>query len=129
MGDALVDITRLDDGTALVRLRGEIDMSVCDEMRDILVNTIVGAHPSKIIVEMSRVTFMDSTGLGALVAGCRSAAANDIGFAVRTPSPFVANLLRVTGLYDQLTEVPADGEPAGTRAEGEDSDADAAMER
>jgi anti-anti-sigma factor len=109
VGDALVDITRLDDGTALVRLRGEIDMAVCDQMRDVLVNTIVGVHPPKVIVDMSRVTFMDSTGLGALVAGSRSAAANDIGFAVRNPSPFVADLLRVTGLYDQLTEIPIGG--------------------
>jgi anti-anti-sigma regulatory factor len=48
------------------------------------------------------VTFIDSTGLSALIAGRYAAQTVGVAYAVRHPSDFVATQLRQTGLYDAL---------------------------
>jgi anti-anti-sigma regulatory factor len=48
------------------------------------------------------VTFIDSTGLSALIGGHSAAHALRVAYTVRNPSTFVATQLRKTGLYDIL---------------------------
>jgi anti-sigma B factor antagonist len=54
------------------------------------------------VVDLLHVTFIDSTGIGALATGRSAAHQMGIGFTVRHPSAFVARQLRQTGLYDKL---------------------------
>jgi anti-anti-sigma factor len=62
------------------------------------------------IVDLTYVTFMDSMGVGALVAGHNAARETGTVFRLRNPSEFVHRQLRVTGLAE-LFGLPA-GEPA-----------------
>ena len=48
-------------------------------------------------------TFIDSTGIGALAAGYNAARSCGVPFTIRQPSPFIVTQLRQTGLYDVLT--------------------------
>jgi anti-anti-sigma regulatory factor len=50
---------------------------------------------------------VDSTGIGALAAGYTAARKAGVEFTVRHLAPFIAEQLRMTGLYDHL--VSADG--------------------
>jgi anti-sigma B factor antagonist len=51
-------------------------------------------------VDMLHVTFMDSTGVGALVVGYNAAREVGAAFEVHNPSQFVHRQLHITGLTD-----------------------------
>jgi anti-sigma B factor antagonist len=106
MGDAVVNLERLPDGGVVVQLRGELDLAINDALRELLVDTATRLRPRQIIVDMLHVTFVDSTGIGALVAGHRAAVGAGVDFVVRDVAPFVARTLEQSGLHDRLVGPP-----------------------
>jgi anti-anti-sigma factor len=100
MGDALVTSQHLADGAAVVDVRGELDVTTVTAFRTLLVDTIRRHRPARVVVDMRRVTFMDSTGIGALVVGYNAAREVGAEFRVRDPSTFVQRQLHITGLTD-----------------------------
>jgi anti-anti-sigma factor len=102
MAGALINTRRAPDGSLLVEVRGEIDLEASDRLRSILIDTAARQRPTRIMVDLLHVTFIDTTGIGALAAGRNAAQRIGLGFAVRHPNAFVAAQLRQTGLYDLL---------------------------
>jgi anti-anti-sigma factor len=91
-----------------VHVRGEVDLSVSDDLHRWLVAAIPATPIDAMIVDFSDVTFLDSTGIRALVLAQR--AARDRGVTMRLSGAHgrVESALRVTGVYDALT-APAPG--------------------
>jgi anti-anti-sigma factor len=104
MADAVVSQRILDDGTVLIDLRGELDIAVNDGLHEFLVDTIKTRRPPRVIVSLQHVVFVDSTGMGALVAGYNAAKEAGVGFELRQIAPFVEKQLRTTGLYERLMQ-------------------------
>jgi anti-sigma B factor antagonist len=102
VADAVVSQRILDDGSIVVDLRGELDIAVNDALRHVLVDTIATRRPPHLGVNMRHVTFVDSTGIGALLAGYNAANAAGVGYAVRSVASFVEKQLRTTDLHDRL---------------------------
>lgn len=102
MADAVVSQRVLDDGTVVIDLRGELDIAVNDALRGVLVDTITTRRPPGVVVNMRHVVFVDSTGMGAIVAGYNAAKDAGVRFDVQEVAPFVADQLRATGLYELL---------------------------
>jgi anti-anti-sigma factor len=98
----LINTRRTSDGSVIVEIRGEVDVGSADRLCRILVDTAARLRPSRIVVDLLYLTFIDSTGIGALVAGRNQAHTLGVGFTVRNPSPFVTTQLRQTGLYSTL---------------------------
>jgi len=90
------------DGGVVVEVRGEIDVACSDRLAEQLVDTATRLRPARLTVDLLHVTFIDSMGIGALIAGRNAAQALGIPFAVRRPSSFVVAQLRQTGLYEAL---------------------------
>src|SRR4051794_41359038 len=99
---ATIHTQRAADGSVVVNIRGEIDVSSTDRLRRVLVDTANQVRPVRIVVDLLHVTFIDSTGLSALVAGSNAARTVGIGFTVRNPNAFVVTQLRQTGLYHAM---------------------------
>ena len=59
--------TRSEGDAVIVTARGEIDMESAPTLRELLLSLIDGGSRS-VIIAMAGVTFMDSTGLQALIA-------------------------------------------------------------
>ncbi|WP_309238286.1 STAS domain-containing protein [Actinoplanes aureus] len=100
MGEAVMTTRQQADGTIVVEVRGSLDAATVDAMRAALLDTLHRDRPGLLIVDLTFVTFMDSMGIGTLVAGYE--AARDIGarFVLRNPSEFVHRQLRITGLTE-----------------------------
>jgi len=107
MGDAVVNRSVQPDGTVVIELRGELDLAINEALRLLLVETASTVRPPRIEVDMRHVSFVDSTGIGALAAGYTAARAAGVEFTVRDLAPFIAEQLRLTGLYDRLVRTPA----------------------
>jgi anti-sigma B factor antagonist len=66
-------------------------------LRDRLIQAIDAGHPS-IVVDLSHLAFIDSTGLGALVAARNHADESDATIRLVCASDRVLKLFRITGL-------------------------------
>ena len=85
------------DGDAVVvRLAGEIDLYNAHEVRDVLLDES-GKAPERLVVELSQVTFVDSTALGVLIEA-RAKLPNKRAFLVASPQLETRRALEVSGL-------------------------------
>jgi anti-anti-sigma factor len=100
MGEAVMTTRRQADGAIVVDVRGTLDAATVDALREALVSTLQSEQPAAMIVDLTFVTFMDSMGIGALVAGYNAARETGTRFVLRNPSEFVHRQLRVTGLAE-----------------------------
>ena len=88
------------DGEAVVYLVGELDLAV----RDLLVEALTQASDTRhrLVIDLSRTTFIDSTGLKALVDVWRRRDDAGLELVLREPSPAVMHTLQLAGLVDLL---------------------------
>ena len=91
-----VDITPDDDGNRTVTLSGEIDLGSAPAVWDALQPALEDAK--RVVVDLSDVRFIDSTGLSVLVRAHRRLSHNGGILVVRSPSEMAGRVLRVTGL-------------------------------
>jgi anti-sigma B factor antagonist len=99
MGNS-IRTTLADDGRVTVTVSGEIDFSNSDGVARGLRDAVTDWSPPSIEVDLRDATFIDSTGLGALIEGYRAAAAAGADFRVLNPSDTFRRVLTVTGLSD-----------------------------
>jgi anti-anti-sigma factor len=86
------------DPWELLTARGEIDMDNAGELVDAI--TRIGGTA---VVDLSGVTFIDSTGLQGLLRAQRAARQRGDDLILRHPSETVRRLLELTGLIDGFT--------------------------
>jgi anti-anti-sigma factor len=110
MGEAVMTTRRQADGAIVVDVRGTLDAATVNALRTALLSTLASHRPVVLVVDLMFVTFMDSMGIGALVAGHNAAREVGTRFILRNPSEFVYRQLRVTGLAEMFGL--AAGEPS-----------------
>lgn len=91
-----------DGGGALLRLAGELDMSSAPEL-NAAVDRLAAAGERHLLVDLTELTFCDSTGIAAFVRGDNRAAADGGWLRVTGATGRVARVLQVTGLAEVLT--------------------------
>lgn len=89
------------DGESILYISGEVDMATAPAFRDAALRAIVEHGPS-LTLDLSGVTFMDSTGLHVLVGTYRRVRVHGGTFRMNNIPEIVGKLLRVTGLNDVL---------------------------
>ena len=80
----------------LVRLADELDLYNAPAVREALLEA-AGRSPERLIVDLSEVTFVDSTALGVLIEA-RSRLANRRGFMLVSPGLEARRALEISGL-------------------------------
>jgi anti-sigma B factor antagonist len=86
---------------AVVTVAGSLDLQTRDALREAGQAALADASAGALVLDLAGVTFIDSTGIGAIVGLAGDAA--DIGraFSLRNPSPRVTRILTVTGLINE----------------------------
>jgi anti-sigma B factor antagonist len=97
--EELVTSLDRDADTVTVALHGEVDVATVDQVRVALADAIAG-QPRTIIVDMSDLSFIDSTGLGALVFGFQRCRDAGIAFRLARPTRGVRQILVLSGLLE-----------------------------
>ncbi|MEU4323734.1 STAS domain-containing protein [Nonomuraea dietziae] len=90
--------------TTTVRLSGEIDIFSSAALRERLLGELRRSS-SLLVLDLSRVTFCDTSGLGVLVGIQRRARLMGITLALTGALPYMARLLHTTGLDRRLPTV------------------------
>lgn len=81
----------------IIRLEGEVDLYAAPELKD-HVNGAIERGKTKLILDLSQATFIDSTTLGILVSGMKRLRPRGGMLAVLCPDPTMARIFDITGL-------------------------------
>lgn len=90
----------LADGTAVVRLLGDLDASVAFELAEQLAG-LADKQPDRLVFDMAAVQFLDCAAAGMLFGAARSMLADGNKPVICSPGPLVRKLLQLTGLDTQ----------------------------
>jgi len=97
-GDSL-DIT-VDDGEerAFVRLRGRLDIDSSPDLRDRLLAIMGGELPRTVIVDLTKVSYIDTSGVATLLEALKIARNRQVTFCLKGLQGRIVRFFEATGL-------------------------------
>ncbi len=92
-----VDYESANEAVGVVILEGEIDIYSASEFKEVLVNGIEGGA-RRVIVDLSKVSFIDSTALGVLVSGAKRVRPRNGNLDIVCTDENIIRIFQITGL-------------------------------
>lgn len=84
-------------GTRVISINGEVDLSSCDPLRQAL-DEVISGGADRVELDCTHLEFIDSTGVGVLVAALKRMQAKGGEIALRSPGIAILRVLDITGL-------------------------------
>ena len=94
-----------EQGLELIQVEGEVDIATASRLISVLNSSVAEALRS-VVVDLSRVAFMDSTGLALLINAHRRLAMRRKGFAVVCPPGPLRRVFEITDMVETLHVCP-----------------------
>ena len=88
--------------TITVQIEGELDHCSAERVRATLDALIADPHVKRLVIDLEKLTFMDSSGIGVMLGRYRQLARRGGALAVRGASPQVDRIFRMSGLYQVI---------------------------
>ena len=85
------------DGIEVVNVEGEIDIYTAPRLRELLID-LAGKNNHQLIVNLEKVGFLDSTGLGVLVGGLKRVRTHDGSLDLVCTQERILKIFKITGL-------------------------------
>jgi anti-sigma B factor antagonist len=89
--------TKGEKGTVTVSIKGDIDMSNSPKVREVL-TTLFRDNMNAIVVDLSGVSYIDSSGIATLVEGLQWSHNSDNKFRLACMSPAVKDIFKIARL-------------------------------
>lgn len=101
-----VVLDELDDRRVCLRVAGELDLATAEELDHTLAEAL--SSNDSVVLDLSEVTFIDSTGLAAIITAVNRASGSGAVLQIATPLPDQPyRLLELTGVMARLSFTPA----------------------
>ncbi|MFB7512023.1 STAS domain-containing protein [Streptomyces sp. NPDC056144] len=97
--DVAVEIR--DGRTAVLTVAGELDMETADLLHELLTEQ-VGKGRRRLVLDLSALSFMDSSGLNVLIQAVNKARESDGDLYLAAPTPAVRRILEITGVMSTI---------------------------
>jgi anti-anti-sigma factor len=94
----------IDGGRCELTIAGEVDVESADQIAAVGLLNLTDTTVQSLVIDLYGVTFIDSSGIGALVRIRNIALEFDKLLALRSPSERVSKILKITAL-DQVFEI------------------------
>jgi len=85
------------DDIEVVDAEGEIDIYTAPRLRELLID-LVSKNSYQLVINMDKVEFLDSTGLGVLVGGLKRVRAHDGSLDLVCAQERILKIFKITGL-------------------------------
>jgi len=85
------------DGIEVVNVEGEIDIYTAPQLRELLID-LAGKGSYQLVVNLEKVGFLDSTGLGVLVGGLQRVRPHDGSLDLVCTQERILKIFKITGL-------------------------------
>ena len=109
--------TRIEGERTVLAVSGEVDVYTAPALRDRIADLLDGGQ-QQLIIDLGGVEFLDSTGLGVLVAGLNRAREVGGSLSLVCPQERVLKLFRITGLDEVFTVHPTVDEALASSSTG-----------
>jgi anti-sigma B factor antagonist len=86
-------------GTALLRVNGELDMLSSPDLREGIA-TALNTEPKRLVIDLSGVEFLGTSGIAALVEARSDAYERDVRLSLVCSTPTVRRPLQIAGLLE-----------------------------
>jgi anti-sigma B factor antagonist len=101
---------QIDDERHVIAVAGEIDLFTAPEMKAALGEALEGGR-TRIVVDLTETTFLDSTALGVLIGAVKRLRSRDGRLTIVNVDPNIAKTFEITGL-DQIFTIRSTREEA-----------------
>ena len=100
-----IDDEPVDDTTHVVSVAGEIDLFTAPEFKQ-RIGAPIDAGKTRVIVDLSEVTFIDSSSLGVLIGAHKRLGLREGGLVIVCDDRAIVNTFKITGLDGVFEIVP-----------------------
>jgi anti-sigma B factor antagonist len=87
------------DGIEVVDVEGEVDINTAPRLRELLID-LVSKTSYQLVINLDKVGFLDSTGLGVLVGSLRRVRTHDGSLDLVCTQEQILRIFRITGLTE-----------------------------
>lgn len=92
---------QLEADSVILHVSGEVDVANADELTAAL-NEAFDANPKSIEVDVAGMPYIDSTGIGVLMAASKRAGESDVKLKVSHPQPTVLRVFTLLGVVSEF---------------------------
>ena len=96
---------RLYNSTLYISLSGELDEMCAGFTRNELDALLNATTAKQIVIDLSELDFMDSTGIGVLIGRYKKMKANNIPIFICNPNKHIEKIFQMTGLYEIMPKI------------------------
>ena len=97
--------TRVYNGVLYILLCGELDEHSAGYVREEMDKVIQGKGFCQVIIDLSELEFMDSTGIGVLIGRYKKMKDRKIPIFISNPSLHAEKIFKMTGLYELMPKI------------------------
>ena len=94
---------RYEEGNLNIDLDEELDMSSCKTLRSVIDGYIMKYQPKEFIVDLSKVTFMDSSGIGLLIGRYNLLKLMNSKMTIINPTDSIKRVLELSNIGNNIT--------------------------
>ena len=96
---------RIYNNILYIMISGELDEHSAKYTTETLDNILAQKKYSQVIMDLSEMNFMDSTGIGVLIGRYKRLKDKGIGIFITNPSSHAERIFKLTGLYDIMPKI------------------------
>jgi anti-anti-sigma factor len=100
------------DGVLTVALSGEIDLATAPEAERAIADAVGSVGTGEVLVDLSGVEFLDSSGVALLLKGRRGADERGVRYRVTGAHGIALQVLELTGVWGYLSDGTVPEQPA-----------------
>jgi len=97
--------SKVSNGVLYISMCGELDESASVSVRTELDAVINRSNFDRVVIDLSKLVFMDSTGIGVLIGRYKKLRALGALVFLANPTASVDKILRLSGIYDIMPKV------------------------
>ena len=95
--DLGLDVDSSRGSITVLTVEGEVDIATAPKLREKLVE-LAAAGATRVVVDLEKVEFLDSTGLGVLIGGMKRLRSTDGDLTLVCTQPRILKVFEITGL-------------------------------
>lgn len=103
------------DGGLIVKLNGELDVASADAFRNAADRALAASGSRRLFLNLEGVTFIDSSGLGAILGRYRRISQLDGRMGIIGAAPQVRTILELSGILKIIPLYDSEGQALGSR--------------
>lgn len=114
-----INTRSLNASVPLIELEGEVDVYTAPQLKQQMIG-LLEAGSNEMVVDLSKVEYLDSTALGVLIGGLKRVRERDGNLPLICPSPRIRRVFEITGL-DKIFDIFNSESEAKTELTGKET--------